>query len=52
MTLDQSSFFPSGDPSIANSRLSQPGDERKKTTMGELEEERGERRRRIGLALE
>ena len=35
MTLDQSSFFPSGDPSIVNSRLSRPGDERKMTSTGE-----------------
>ena len=40
MTLDQSSFFPSGDPSIANSRLSRPGDERKTMTTGEEEEEK------------
>ncbi len=40
MTLDQSSFFPLGDPPIANSRLSRPGDERKMTTMGEEEEEK------------
>ena len=43
MTLDQSSFFPSGDPSIANSRLSRPGDERKTTTTGEEEEEKEDR---------
>ena len=38
MTLDQSSFFPSGDLSIANFRLSRPGDERKTMTTGEEEE--------------
>ena len=43
MTLDQSSFFPSGDPSIANSRLSRPGDKRKRTTTGEEEEEKEDR---------
>ena len=43
MTLDQLSFFPSGDPSIANSRLSRPGDERKTTSMGEEEEEKEDR---------
>ncbi|MFN9952060.1 MAG: hypothetical protein ACK55I_03105, partial [bacterium] len=35
MTHDQSSFFPSGYPSITNSRLSRPGDERKMTSTGE-----------------
>ena len=40
MTLGQSSFFLSGDPSIAKSRLSRPGDERKTTTTGEEEEEK------------
>ncbi len=35
MTHDQSSFIPLGDPSITNSRLSRPGDERKMTTTGE-----------------
>ncbi len=40
MTLHQLSFLPSGDPSIANSRLSRPGDERKTMTTGEEEEEK------------
>ena len=40
MALDQLPFFPSGDPSILNSRLSRPGDERKSTTTGEEEEEK------------
>ena len=39
-TLDQSSFFPSGDPTITNSRLSRPGDERKTKATGEEEEEK------------
>jgi hypothetical protein len=43
MTLDQSLFFPLGDPSIANSRLSRPGDERKTTATGEEEEEKEDR---------
>ena len=43
MTLDQLPFFLSGDPSIANSRLSRPGDERKTTTTGEEEEEKEDR---------
>ena len=43
MTLDLLSFFPSGDPSLANSRLSRPGDERKTTTTGEEEEEKEDR---------
>ncbi len=43
MTLDQLTFFPSGDPSIANSRLSWSGDERKTVTMGEEEEEKEDR---------
>ena len=43
MTLDQLSFFPSGDPSIANSRLLRPGDKRKMTTTGEEEEEKEDR---------
>ena len=40
MTLNQLSFFPSGNPSIANSRLLRPGDKRKTMTMGEEEEEK------------
>ena len=40
MTLNQSPFFPSGDPPIANSRLSRLGDERQTTTTGEEEEEK------------
>jgi len=43
MTLNQLLFFPSGDLSIANSRLSRPGDERKMTTTGEEEEEKEDR---------
>ncbi len=43
MTLNQLPFFPSGDPSIMNSRLSRPGDERKTTTTGEEEEEKEDR---------
>jgi hypothetical protein len=43
MTLEQSLFFPSGDLPIVNSRLSQPGDERKTTTTGEEEEEKEDR---------
>jgi len=38
MTHDESLFFPSGDSSITNSRLSRPGDERKTTMTGEEEE--------------
>ena len=40
MTLNQSQFFMSGDQSIANSKLSHPGDERKTTTTEEEEEEK------------
>ena len=43
MTLNQSLFFPSGDLSIVNSRLSRPGDERKTMTTGEEEEEKEDR---------
>ena len=43
MTLNQSAFFPLRDPSIANSRLSRPGDKRKTTTTGEEEEEKEDR---------
>ena len=43
MTLNQSPFFPSGDPSILHSRLLRPGDKRKTTTTGEEEEEKEDR---------
>ena len=43
MTLDQSPFFPSGDPSIAYSRLLRPGHERMTTTTGEEEEKKEDR---------
>ena len=43
LTLNQLLFFPSGDPSIANSRLSQLGEARKMMTTGEEEEEKEDR---------
>ena len=43
MALNQSSFFLLGDQSIANSRLSRPGDKRKTTTTGEEEEKKEDR---------